>query len=68
MTTSNLVHAHQIITAQRLEGVQEVMLAQIADGQKVDLTDEERELLQQNGTQAHTAAKNRYLIAIQDRG
>jgi len=51
VTTANLAHTHQVLTAQRLEGVQENMLASIAAGEKVDLTQDELELLQQNPLQ-----------------
>jgi len=51
VTTANLAHTHQILTAQRLEGIQENMLASITAGEKVDLTQEELNLLQQNPVQ-----------------
>ena len=51
-TTANLVHAHQVMTAQRLNAVQESMLAAIAAGETIDLTPEQTRLLQENDVQA----------------
>ena len=47
-TTAELVHANYLSTAQQLNDVQETMLASIAAGDAIELTDEEQELLQEN--------------------
>ena len=53
-TTANLTHAQQVHTAQNLNGIQESMLASIAAGDKIDLSEEEQQLLQQNPLQSQT--------------
>lgn len=50
-TTGNLAITHQKLTAQRLERIQEHMLASIATGENVDLTQDEMDFLQQNPVQ-----------------
>ena len=42
MSTAELVHAQHLSTAKQLNGIQETMLAQIAAGESIDLTDEEQ--------------------------
>ena len=51
-TTANLVHAHQVLTARSLQHVQDSMIASIAAGETIDLSDDDMTLLKQNPEQS----------------
>ena len=51
-STVELVHAQHLSTAKQLNEVQETMLASIAAGEQIELTDEEQRLLQNNPLQS----------------